>query len=229
MPGKNLRPLAGRSLLARAINSAQSAATVDRVVVVTEDDDIAAHAEIEGADVMRSPQHLASDDSPSFPVISWATSELSRLASSEVFAALRATSPFRASEDIDNAVRMLNANGWADSVVSVTEAIGVHPTRLKRVLDDGRLVDAFEEEGPYPVPRQRLDTLYVRNGAVYVVRADVVAKGSLWGDSPLAYLMPEERSLNINTEFQFLVADLIAHCDLDAIVPSPPVLEPRPD
>lgn len=73
---------------------------------------------------------------------------------------------------------------------------------------DGRLADAYEAEGPYPRQRQEFEPLYLRNGAIYAARSSVIANGRLWGARCLAYLMPEERSLNINTAFQFRIAEL---------------------
>ncbi|MBL8798036.1 MAG: hypothetical protein JNM56_29330 [Planctomycetia bacterium] len=91
--------------------------------------------------------------------------------------------------------------------MSVEAAVGIHPVRLKRILVDGALKDAFEAEGHSPRRRQDLEPLFRRNGAIYVARAAVTERQGLWGDDCLAYVMPEERSININTEFQFRVAE----------------------
>lgn len=72
-------------------------------------------------------------------------------------------------------------------------------------------VDAFEAAGNYPQRRQSFEPLYLRNGATYASRASVIEGGSLWGPDCLAYLMPEERSININTEFQFSAAKLLTN------------------
>jgi hypothetical protein len=87
--------------------------------------------------------------------------------------------------------------------------VPVIPIRLKRVLPDGRLVDGFEPEGLFPRCRQELEALYLRNGAIYAARPHVIDAGGLWGHYCLAYVMPEERSININTEFQLRVAELL--------------------
>jgi CMP-N-acetylneuraminic acid synthetase len=127
----------------------------------------------------------------------------------DICVVLRATSPLRTNNDIDAAVRLLIENKAADSVVSVGPAVGVHPVRLKRILPDGRLEDAFEGEGMFPKRRQDFEPLYLRNGAIYAAKTSVIEGGGLWGKHCLAYVMPEERSVNINTDFQFKVAELV--------------------
>jgi len=122
---------------------------------------------------------------------------------------LRATSPLRTDRDIDTAVNLLVQDDSIDSVVSVGPAVGIHPVRLKRVLPDGKLVDAFESEGNYPQQRQSFESFYLRNGAIYASRSSIIEGKGLWGPNSLAYVMPEERSININTEFQFRVAELL--------------------
>jgi CMP-N,N'-diacetyllegionaminic acid synthase len=122
---------------------------------------------------------------------------------------LRATTPLRTSQDIDGAISLLSQSAGADSVVSVVEAVGIHPIRLKRLHAGHYIVDAFETEGRFPKRRQELEKLFLRNGAVYAATPAVIDAGGLWGEKCVAYIMPEARSLNINTEHQLHVADLL--------------------
>jgi CMP-N,N'-diacetyllegionaminic acid synthase len=210
VPRKNLRLLDGKPLLSYAIESARAASVLDLLVVSTGDDEIAAYATARGVQILRHPMDLSTDTAPTFPVIQWDLRELRRRRiDPEICVVLRATSPLRTGQDIDAAVRLLTEAPFADSVVSVGPAIGIHPLRLKRILGDGRLQDAFTPEGAYPVRRQTLEQLYVRNGAIYAAKASVIDGGGLWGPHCLAYLMPEDRSININTELQFKVAELL--------------------
>lgn len=209
-PRKNIKPLAGKPLLWYVVQAAKGAKLIDLIVVSTEDEEIAAVAKTLDVEVLRHPSFLSTDASPSFGVIQWAVSELeSRGTNAKISVLLRATSPFCNSSDIDAAVRLLQSNSWADSVVSVSLALGVHPIKLKRLSSDGRLIDAFGDEGGTPTRRQDLEPLYQRNAAIYVSRPELIRNGRLWGPSCLAYVMPEERSLNINTPFQFKLADLL--------------------
>ena len=210
VPRKNLRLVAGKPLLRYTIDCARNAARIQRVVVSTEDREIADFAASSGAEVFRHPAILSGPEAPTYPVVQWDLQHLrTESAEPSLLVVLRATTPLRTPEDIDNAISLLDSNPIADSVVSVGLAVGVHPIRLKRILDDGRLMDAFEQEGRFPRRRQALEALYVRNGAIYAARPFVIDAGGLWGGHCLAYLMPEERSININTEYQLRVAELL--------------------
>lgn len=208
--GKNMRLLGGKPLIHHTIDAAKRAKKVSIVVVSTEDEAIAEYANSVGVKVLRHPASLSTDSSATYPVIRWALHELEHSGYAiNAYAVLRATTPLRTAVDIDNAISILLTNPNADSVVSVRPAVGIHPIRLKRVESSGRLVDAFEGEGNSPKRRQELEPLYLRNGGVYVARRDVIATHGLWGKHCLAYVMPEERSVNINTEYDFLVAQLL--------------------
>jgi CMP-N,N'-diacetyllegionaminic acid synthase len=212
--GKNLRIVAGKPLIWYTVDAARRATTPDLVVVSTEDPEISDYARSLGVMVFNHPAELSGQDAPTFPVIQWDLSELHRREiAPDICVVMRATSPLRTADDIDRAVAILARHPQADSVVSVARATGIHPIRLKRVLSDNRLADAFPDvfgpEGSYPKRRQELEALYLRNGAVYAAKSSVVAKGGLWGSHCLAYEMPQERSININTETDLLLAELV--------------------
>lgn len=210
VPRKNFRILAGKPLLQYAIDCARGATLIQRVIVSTEDLEIADYAASSATEVFLHPVDLSGPESSTYPVIMW---DLQRLraesAEPSLLVILRATSPLRTPEDIDMAITLLDANPVADSVVSVGIAVGIHPVRLKRILIDGRLTDAFDTEGSFPRRRQEFEPLYVRNGAIYAAKPTVIDTGGLWGDHCLAYVMPEERSININTEHQLRMAELL--------------------
>lgn len=210
LPRKNLRSLAGTPLLGHSLIAAKGSAYVSEIYISTDDDFIDSYAANHGVGVLRHPAELSADDRPSFPVIQWMVSHLTREGRRpDLCVILRATAPLRTSYDIDSAIELYRSRKGIDSVASVVSAVGINPTKLKRVLPAGFLVDALEPEGPFPTRRQDGGDYYVRNEAIYVVRPKVIESGSLWGEKCVAYLMPEERSININTEFQFTVADLI--------------------
>jgi len=207
---KNLRLVAGRPLLWHTIQAALGARNLTRVFVSTEDEEIARYAQSLGVSVLQHPSVLSTDDSPTFPVIKWDLGELRRLGIEPAYCAvLRATTPLRSSDDINASIDLLTQHRSADSVVSVCEAVGVHPVRLKRIVEDGMLKDAFENEGSYPRRRQEFERLYMRNGGIYLCEASVIDAGGLWGSHCLAYVMPQERSLNINTDFELQLAELL--------------------
>lgn len=211
LPGKNTKLLAGKPLINHTIEAALRARSITHVAISTDDPAVVQCGAQYGVTVLRHPPELSSDGMPTYPVVRWALAELERLhGMSDICVVLRPTTPLRTEADIDAAVDLLKQNCAADSVVSVCLAVGVHPKRLKRVLGNGELKDAFEREGYSPAPRQSLEALYVRNGGIYAARRQIIYDYGLWGNASLAYVMPEERSVNINTEFDFRVADLLA-------------------
>jgi N-acylneuraminate cytidylyltransferase len=210
LPGKNMRSLEGVPLVGHTISSALNANLIHHVIVSTNDPAVAKYANGRGVVVLVQPESLASDGSPTYPAIRWALAELShRGYDVDACAVLRATTPLRTAADVDTAVEMLCRCADADSVVSVVEAIGIDAVRLKTVDETGYLHDAYESEGYAPRQRQSLKRVFIRNGAVYVALAGVVTDCGLWGKRCLAYIMPEERSININTQFQFRLAELL--------------------
>src|ERR671933_1940916 len=112
IPGKNLAPLCGRPLLAWTVGAACAAGSLDRVVVSTDSDEIAAAARELGADVLERPAELARDDTPMRDVVLHALEELGR---PEVLALLQPTSPLRRAAHVDEAVALLRRSG-ADCV-----------------------------------------------------------------------------------------------------------------
>ena len=147
IPRKNIIPIHGKPLLAYSIEPALKAATLTRVIVSTEDEEIAQVAREWGADVpFMRPSELATDRAKSLPVVQHAirTLEVEEGQPYDAVVMLQPTTPLRTSEDIDRGVRMLFETG-ADSVVTVVEVGGHHPFRMKRLLDDGRLINYLDQ------------------------------------------------------------------------------------
>lgn len=209
---KNLKLVGGKPLIWYTVNAAINSKKLNRIIISTDDKEIADYIKSLSEDIViyLSPKRLSLDDSPSFPVIQWALEKFEKENFKIDFCVtLRATSPLRTTEDINNAIEILETNPKADSVISVSKAVGIHPIRLKRINEKGLLKDAFNSEGNYPVQRQKLEEFYIRNGAIYVTKANIIKTLGLWGEYNLPYIMPQERSVNINTNFEMKIAELI--------------------
>ena len=209
LPGKNLRPLAGKPLIAWSIEAALASNCIDRVIVSTEDDDIAEAARRYGADVpFKRPLKLAGDEVMTPPVIRHAVEAMSAdLPSSiEFVLTLQATSPLRTGEDIDEVVRIARSND-ADAVISIAKA-SIHP-RHGRVIDSqGRLVPVAEFESLLPLPYQQENAVYYPNGAIYLSTIDsLFAHDTLFPPGTFPYVMDDIRSVDIDTEWDFLIAE----------------------
>ena len=210
IPKKNIVPVAGKPLIAWTIETALQSPALSRVIVSTNDAEIAKVARQWGAEVpFLRPAELAQDNSPHIPVVVHAVEWLESHENMrpDYVLLLQPTSPLRSTEDIDNAIRLVLEKD-ADSVVSVCEALS-HPYLTKRITANGRLEDFVPRPEGY-LRRQALPPVYVVNGAIYLVRRDVLLeKQTFYTERTYAYVMPPERSLDIDTPWDLYLADLI--------------------
>lgn len=205
IPGKNLKLLGGRPLLDYTIDAANDT-PLDRLILSTEDQKIADAARALGCEVpFMRPAELARDETPHLPVIQHAATWMLEHQNykADIVLTLQPTSPLRSAADIAAALRMLELSD-ADSVVSVNEVSAhAHPMRMLRVDDTGHAV-LFATGQPVRKRinrRQDLPKAWVMNGAIYACRTEVLfaAEPSLYGDRVVAYPMPIERSISIDT------------------------------
>ncbi|MCA1990029.1 MAG: acylneuraminate cytidylyltransferase family protein [Desulfarculus sp.] len=202
IPRKNLAPLAGRPLIAHTIAAALASARLDRVVVSTDDPEIAAVAREHGAEVpFLRPAELADDTAPALAVIRHAIAALDAQGwRTQALAYLQPTSPLRTAQQIDAALAMLLEQG-ADSVVSVVEVPhNFSPLSVMRRQDDGRLTPYQEPDGPVPLRRQDKPRLWARNGpaVLALTRETVMDLGVLYGPRTLGLVMDRVDSLDID-------------------------------
>lgn len=205
---KNLASLSGKPLIVYSIEAALSSRRLARTIISTDSEEIAEISKINGAEVpFLRPAVLAEDDTPTLPVIQHALRMVQ--GNYDAVMILQPTSPLRSSADIDGAIELLANNMEADSVISVVKVGDNHPARMK-LIRDGWLIDppfAEEIEGQR---RQDLPELYLRNGAIYLSRTAVITgQNSLKGTKCMAYIMPEIRSVNIDSEMDLILARAI--------------------
>jgi CMP-N,N'-diacetyllegionaminic acid synthase len=211
IPRKNIALLGGKPLLAYTAIAAQRATLLTRVVLSTEDEEIADVGRRWGLEVpfMRPPE-LARDDTPGIAVLEHVVQQLeSRGDRYDAVFTLQPTNPLRLPDDIDGAIRLFERTG-ADSVISFVDAGEKHPARMKYIDPDGRVIDPPFGEHTEGQRRQDLPKLYLREGAVYLTRRDVLMNDhSLKGRDCRAWLMPTERSCNIDEPFDLILAELL--------------------
>ena len=196
IPRKNLAPVGGKPLLAWTVAAARTAGELTRVVVSTDDDEIAAAA---GVEVLRRPPELAEDDTPMLDVVRHAVAELAP----DVVVLLQPTSPLRRAEHVDACARLLLETD-ADAVVSVVEV--PHRFRPESLMDvvDGRVVVRGSAR-----MRQDKDRVYARNGpAVLARRADRIGD-DLYGGDVRPFVMDTRDSLDVDDDFDLELADLL--------------------
>jgi CMP-N,N'-diacetyllegionaminic acid synthase len=210
IPGKNIRPVADKPLIAWTIAAARDSAVFQRIVVSTDSQEIADAAAHYGAEIpFMRPAELARDDTsgtdPVVHAVQWLETHESFV--SEWVMLLQPTSPLRASEDIRRAVA-LAAQKDTDAVVSVAP-VENHPYWTKRIDTEGCLEDFIKLEKPIG-RRQDLPEVYALNGAIYLVRRTVLLEQkTLCPQRTRALVMPRERSLDVDTPWDLYLADLI--------------------
>ncbi|MGN6137099.1 MAG: acylneuraminate cytidylyltransferase family protein [Aureliella sp.] len=208
VPRKNLAPLAGKSLLEWTAQSALASHRLDRVILSTDDEEIADAGLECGLEVpfMRPPE-LARDETPTLPVIQHAIEHLQ--ARGERFDAvflLQPTNPLRLASDIDGAIELMERTG-ADSVIGFVDVGEKHPARMKFIAD-GRVIDPPFAEQFEGQRRQDLPQLFLRDGSVYLTRTSVVMEqNSIKGRDCRAWIIPPERACAIDSPFDIFLAE----------------------
>ncbi len=205
LPGKNIRLLHGKPLIGWSIDAARAARYVSRVVVSSEDAGILEVARVQGAQIpFVRPAELARDETPGMDVVLHA---LDQLPDYEWVVLLQPTSPLRLAADIDAAIECCLSTG-APACVSVCES-AASPWWMFR-LDDGGRMHSFLPKEQRTVRRQDLPELYALNGAIYVARTAWLRETrSFLSDDTVAYVMPTERSVDIDTLFDFQLAECL--------------------
>lgn len=198
IPDKNIRPLAGRTLLDYVARAATG--LVDRIVLLTDSERIAAEGRRSGLEVpFLRPADLARDDTPMLPVVEHAIDTLEQQGwSPELIVLLQPTSPLRTADHIGRAIQQLRESG-ADSVVTVVELPRhLSPDYVMRI-EDGRLVP-FLPEGAGVTRRQDARPAFVRDGTVYAFwRRTLRDTHSIYGADCQPLIVPARESMTIDT------------------------------
>ena len=203
IPGKNLVDLGGRTLLSWTATEALKS-SLTRTIISTDDEDIASEAARCGIEVpFIRPAHLATDTALSIDVALHALKFLEE--SYDAVMLLQPTTPFRNATDIDGAILLLENEDNVDSVISVSDVGSAHPARMK-IIHNGWIVDPGYIDAPDGEPRQRLPSVYILNGAIYLSRTSVVRDKTFHGERSRPWIMPAERSVNIDTALDLALA-----------------------
>lgn len=209
LPGKNLRPLAGISLIAHALAFAACCPELTRTIVSTDDDRIAAAARELGGDVpFLRPAELARDDTPTWPVLRHALAACERegTAGFDYLALVQPTAPFRLPEDLTEAMRLLAADPEADGVVSVSEP--PYNPASTAVVDRGGRLEFLVRGASEQARRQDAPRVLVINGLLYLFRASLVRDAPDWKGARLVPLeLPWERAVDVDEERDIALAE----------------------
>lgn len=211
MPRKNIRPLRGQPMIAWTISAALAAKSLDRVVVSTEDEEIAQIARNLGADVpFLRPGELADDETTTLAVLRNVVHELEVREGyfCDAVMTLQPTSPMRKTAHIDEAVALFSADPQADSLVSCIAVPHIyHPRSVMKRDDQGYLVPYLNDS--QPTRRQDKEPVFARNGAAIYITRRICLDNFVFGGRLLAYMMDERCSIDIDTEIDFERAEAL--------------------
>jgi N-acylneuraminate cytidylyltransferase/CMP-N,N'-diacetyllegionaminic acid synthase len=206
---KNIRKLNNKPLIAYTIEAALKTKRLSRIIVSTDNEEIADIARTYGAEApFLRPAELARDDTSMLPVLQYAVKFLENKENyrTHIIVTLQPTSPLRKSYHIDEAVKKLIDND-ADCVVSLCE-VEHSPYWMKKIEDD-KVFDFIEGAERY-TRRQDLPKVYCLNGAIYVTKYKVLMEeNKILGDNTRAIIMNQEDSVDIDTELDLKLAELI--------------------
>jgi len=200
IPGKNIKLLAGKPLIAYSIEAARGSRFIDRIVVSTDDKKIADIAQKLGAEVIMRPRELAEDTTPMDPVLSHAVSFLEQKKGykPDFVMLLQPTSPLRTTKHIDEAVEKFFAGDF-DSLISVEINRNPH----HEISEEKYLIPAFKKIEN----RDKRKPLIIENGAVYISKTSLIKEGKIRGSRIGHYEMSRHDSIDIDEPLDFTVAD----------------------
>ncbi len=205
---KNIHILNGFPLIYYTIKEGLGSKLLTNLIVSTDSIDIKNISEKYGAECpFIRPKKLSTDNALAIPTIQHAVRSFEEIVGFkyDFILMLQPTAPLRKASDIDNALIELITKD-ADGIISVVDVDNFHPIKMK-IIDNGFLNDYKDYEVENP-PRQELPPVFIVNGAIYATKRDVIMKQNTFkGKNCLPYIMPQERSVNIDNFSDFIVAE----------------------
>jgi len=212
VPRKNIKPIAGVPLICYTIAEALKSKLITRYIVSTDDVEIQEVAIGCGADApFLRPDKYSTDESSSVSAMQHAVNwvEEQEGVKYDYVVELMCTNPMKTVEDIDLSIKKLISTG-ADSVIAVHKLEDHHPARIKKIVDD-RIVDFCIPEIPESRRQDLKPDAYIRSGSIYALKRDyLMINAERYGSyNSRPYILPEERAVNIDTEIDFMIAELL--------------------
>ncbi len=211
LPRKNVLNFLGKPLIRWTIEQAKNSIYIDKIIVSTDDDEIKTISRVAGADVpFIRPKELATDDAKGIDVIlhavNWSENN-DKERCFDIIVYLQPTSPLRLSEDIDCSIEMLFSKD-AKAIVSICEV--EHNPLWTNVLPPDGCMKNFIRPEVLNRNRQEFPQYYRLNGSIYISMIDLLKlQKTFYGDKTFAYIMPRERSVDIDTFIDFQVAEFL--------------------
>lgn len=210
IPRKNIKYLSGKPLIYHTIKAAKEAEYIDRIVVSTDDEEIARVALEYGAEVpFLRPEELATDKAKAIDNYIFTIDKLNEMKSDVIkeFIVLQPTSPLRTASDIDNAIKLFYENK-ADTVISVVKA--EHPPTWYKIINDEGILQDYFPLTDNSLNRQETAETYLPNGAIYIFNYEALIKNyGYYNSQTYPYIMKHENSVDIDTLLDFEFAEYL--------------------
>ena len=200
---KNIKILNEKPLISWIIEEAKKSKLLGEIVISSEDSEILSEATKLGVKSLVRPLNLAQDDSKSIDAVKHFFSVID----CDIVVLLNACCPLTKVEDIDNTIKLALEIG-CDSVVSLVEDFSCHPTKVCRLYGDNKVMSLGGLEF-ITNERQKLEKCFKRNTAIYLAKKEVIESGTFFGKDCRGFVMPKERSWDINDEWDFKVAEFL--------------------
>lgn len=210
IPRKNITKINGHPLIAYTIAEALKSKLITHLIVSSDDDEIRAISEQYGCSApFRRPKYLSNDKAKSVDCDLHATRYMEKKLKIkfDFVIELMCTNPFKISRDIDSVLK-LQIKTNADSVIGVVKLYDHHPLRIKKIVK-GRIENFVSNLREVPESRRQdlKPDAYIRNGSIYSMRRDMLEIGIRHGSkNSLAYIMPKERTVNIDEKLDLIMA-----------------------
>lgn len=212
VPRKNIKQLLGKPLIAWTIEVAKSSKYIDRVVVSTDDEEIAEKSKKYGAEVpFLRPNELATDDAKTIDVILHALNWLkTREDYYDFLVLLEPTSPLRDVEDIDKCIEMLIGTPKAEAIVGIAKLESTHPEFNVVINDEGFIRKPDGATNFEVLRRQDLEDIYFFEGSVYISKVEALKqKRTFYHKSTLCYVVPKYKSLEVDELCDFICIEAL--------------------
>ncbi|PWG04280.1 acylneuraminate cytidylyltransferase family protein [Polaribacter aquimarinus] len=202
---KNIRLLNEKPLIEYSINAAKKSKLLSHFTVTTDSEEIIDIAKQNNCNYHRRSIANSSDSSPIEPVIHEVLDSFDT--DFDIIILLQPTAPARTGKDIDEVIKMFKDDEKLECVVSVVELNDIHPARMYNIHN--QKLNSLEKENEFK-RRQDLKPVYLRNGAFYAIKKDsFLSNNRLILENKKAYIMPEEKWINIDTERDLMIANLL--------------------
>ena len=207
LPHKHVLPLANKPLIAYTIEAALQSKKINRVIVTTDDKQIADISRNYGSEVIIRSHDLSNDSTPTEPVIKHVVNLLDTSNyKPDIIVTLQPTSPLRTPQQIDDALSIILSNN-VDSVIGLKE-VKEHPYKMKKI--ENNYVIPFLQIKLRNNRRQDMPVLYKENGAIYITKYDLLMnENKLIGEYVKPFIMSDETSIDIDTLLDFKVVECL--------------------